>query len=152
MSPNQLTLIKDTVVRVLEGGAFLFVDEIALEATPSPGSNWEQLGVSIDYEGPHLGEIRFWVPKSLANSVAVNMLGLSEDTVVSEQQELDAIKEMLNMIAGNFLTDAFGVEDVYHLGIPFSLLPQDIEVSTNSPDHLWVSAEDHPVLVSIHSR
>lgn len=141
--------LRSSAERILEGAAFLFTDELQPMDIPSPHQEWGQVGVRLEFHGPHSGELRMWLPLSLSRMVAVNMLGLDDSEDCSEEKELDAVKEILNMILGNYLTDAYGVQDVYQLGIPRVLHPDEFAPTLDYP-HLWLSVEGQPFLLALY--
>jgi CheY-specific phosphatase CheX len=104
----------DTATRVFEQAAFMFADEV------DTIENQLDIGVSLSYSGEKSGTIELWTIGELALTIANNLLGetgeLSGDKLIARQT--DAVKEMLNMIAGNLITDLYGTEPIYNLDIP----------------------------------
>ncbi len=135
---------------IFEGAAFLFIDELLPESKPAKGSNWNQIGVGLEYIGPTRGEVRLWVTESLARTIAVNMIGLDDADTCPRSKIIDAVKEVLNMIVGNFLTDAFDPDDVFNLGIPVELQAEQVSESYSDAAHLWLDVEGNPTLISLH--
>lgn len=129
--------------RILEEAAFLFSEPLDESAIP-PGT-WEPVGVELRWTGPSTGVMRAWADPSFLPVLAANMLGIEEDDPESQAKGLDALKESLNMIVGNCLTEAWGPGPVFHLEVPrqieetFGWLERD--------DGLWMSAEGKPVLL-----
>ena len=150
MANDLTTIARDSTLRILEGAAFLFTDLLEPESTPGRKEHWAQLGVRLDWTGPVKGEMRLWINDALAKVIAINMLGLEDGVPCPREREIDAVKEVLNMVVGNFLTEAFGTEAVFHLGIPQTLLSASIVESLDAQDRFWVSAEEQPILVSVH--
>jgi CheY-specific phosphatase CheX len=104
----------DTATRVFEQAAFMFADEVdSIE-------DKLDIGVALSYSGENCGTIELWTVRELALTIADNLLGeteeLSEDQLMERQA--DAVKEMLNMIAGNLITDLYGTEPIYNLAVP----------------------------------
>jgi CheY-specific phosphatase CheX len=103
-----------TATRVFEQAAFMFADEV------DTIENKLDIGVSLSFNGENSGTVELWTVGELALTIANNLLGesgeLSEDLLIARQT--DAVKEMLNMIAGNLITDLYGTEPVYNLAIP----------------------------------
>lgn len=150
MTESIVNIAEASTVNILEGAAFIFTEKLAPEEIPQVSESWTQIGVRLEYEGPHSGELRMWIDEPLSKIIAQNMLGLEESEECSEEKEMDAVKEILNMILGNYLTEAFGTEDIYHLGIPRIIPGKLFEESVECPLRFWLSAEEHPMLVSIH--
>lgn len=143
---NMKNTLSESAVRVLEGAAFLFTDDLNPENTPRDISAWSPIVTSLHYEGPNVGFCELWLSQSMAKTVAQNMLGLESLDDVTEQKMHDAAKEMLNMVLGNFLTDAFGVDDVYGLGIPQLESKSALPVETDPFIHVWLDVEGEPIL------
>ena len=150
MQQEQLDMAKEAAIRILERAAFLFTDEIEDEQCPKANSKWGQKGVALDYQGPVSGELRLWMPESLSRLAAANMLGLDEGAPMSEKEEDDAVKEILNIILGIYLTEAYGTEPVFQLGIPRVLPTEEWKISLMASGHFWMAVEGFPVLLSVH--
>lgn len=150
MNESLLRIVEASCIHILEHAAFLFTEQMLPEDYPESASQWLPIGVRLEYEGPRSGELRLWIAEPLSRTIAQNMLGLDEMEDCSEEKEMDAVKEILNMILGNFLTEAFGTEVVFHLGIPRIIPEKLLDESLENPYRFWLSAENHPLLISIH--
>jgi CheY-specific phosphatase CheX len=151
MSDQLINAAREASVRILECAAFLFTDSLPPESVPQHGSQWHQIGVSLEYNGPVNGELRMWLSEALSKTIAVNMLGIEMGENCPEEREVDAVKEILNMILGNYLTEAYGLDAVFHLGIPRLLHPKMLAESYTDL-HFWLDAEGQPFLLSIHPQ
>lgn len=135
----------EVISRILEETAFVFTDTISNAAIPDPGT-WEVSGVSLDFSGEQSGQMRMWASHGFARSVAANMLGVSDDDPSAAEKGLDALKESLNIIVGNYLTTFFGEEPVFDLGLPQPVDPEKVADDVTSADAVWLSADDHPIM------
>jgi CheY-specific phosphatase CheX len=103
-----------TASRVFEQAAFMFADEVeTLDCELT-------IGVSLSFIGENSGTVELWTVRELTLIIADNLLG-ETDTLSEEKlqaRQADALKEMLNMIAGNLITDLYGTEPIYNLDIP----------------------------------
>jgi|GEM_PF-909267 len=151
MSEQLIEAAREASVRILECAAFLFTEELAPESIPPHESEWHQIGVSLEYTGPVNGELRMWLSEPLSKTITANMLGVDNRDECSEEREVDAVKEILNMILGNYLTDAYGLEAIFHLGIP-RILPPHALLDSYDDLHFWLDAEGEPFLLSIHPQ
>lgn len=144
MTPDFTEALSKVAVRILEEAAFLFSDDLA--PADRPDHTWEPVGASLEYEGiEDSGHIQVWADVAMVRSLASNMLGLDEEDPESAAHVADALKELLNMVLGNVLTELWGTEPVFHLGIPTLL--DDSEWSPQSASRgLWLSVEGHPVV------
>jgi hypothetical protein len=135
---------------VFEGAAFVFSDELDATAAPKPGV-WRADGVSLAFKGPRSGGIRLWAEESLGRIVAANMLGLDATDPSIGGRRTEALKELLNIVVGRFITTAFGDDRIFDLGLPatvdFAILKDDME----SRNRAWLSAEGTPVLLVLNT-
>lgn len=150
MDESIVAIAKESAIRILERAAFLFSEDIPENQIPLADTFWRQKGYALDYSGPLKGELRIWLPESLSRVIVSNMLGLDEESEMAQKEEDDAVKEVLNIILGIFLTEAFGTEAVFHLGIPQMLEPDEWNESAQAEGHFWLWVENEPVLMSVH--
>lgn len=146
MSENLLDHLHDSAYRVLESSTFVFVDDVDHEYIPYDDGE-DFTGAALQYEGPVRGEIQLWVQNELPEIFASNMLGVDANDPTADQKREDALKEVLNMITGIFLTEHFGVEPVFQLGIP------QIHSNEKFPDwhslkYVWLDAEGQKLLIT----
>ena len=138
----------EVVNRVLEETAFVFTDSLMPEEVPDP-SNWEASGVALRFFGTPSGEMRMWASDGFARCVAANMLGVAEDDPAAAENGIDALKESLNIIVGNYLTVVYGEEPVFDLGLPGPVDPEQLAQDFAHPEAILLAADDHPVLILI---
>jgi chemotaxis protein CheY-P-specific phosphatase CheC len=133
-----------TATRVFEQAAFMFADEVEII------ENQLDIGVSLSYSGENSGTIELWTVGELALTIANNLLGetgeLSGDKLIARQT--DAVKEMLNMIAGNLITDLYGTEPIYNLAIPEKIEIQSV-LSEIPEDAAKLNVEGLPVVILV---
>jgi Chemotaxis phosphatase CheX len=138
-----------TISRILGEAAFIFTDNLDLSARPGHGT-WDADGVSLQFFGPQSGELRMWVSKGFACYAAANMLGMDADSDdardYARRKGTDALKELLNMIVGNFITAAYGDKPVFELGLPKNISREMMEKDFSIPDAIWLGAEGNPIL------
>ena len=144
MSTNELKQALEIVApRILEEAAFIFSQP--LEGPDQPDDEWTPVGVELLWEGPSNGMMRLWAEPALLPVFAANLLGIEEDDPLSAQKGLDAVKEILNMMVGNSLTEAWGPGPIFHLHIP-----EAVDAAKFTPDRvdgIWLSAEGRPMLL-----
>ncbi|MDD5674716.1 MAG: chemotaxis protein CheX [Chitinivibrionales bacterium] len=133
------------ISRIVGDAAFMFADELKTEARPQPGQ-WRAQGVALDFNGEVSGRFRLWVGPSLALQFAANMLGLEADDALSEIKKQDALKEMLNIIVGNFLTESFGPAASFAMGLPQTLSDDKLGPDCANVNAVWLAVEGSPVL------
>jgi len=107
-------------------------------------------GAIINFSGPIDGSIFFLIPKTAANEITANFLGNNVESIEEEQRK-DTIKEALNMVGGNMLSD-LDSEGLISLDIPQLISQEDL-----SPDKLqdlqgeifFIETEDNRMVVGI---
>lgn len=144
MNPDFTEALSKVAVRILEEAAFLFSDDLA--PAERPDHSWQPIGAALEYEGDEdSGRLEVWADLAMVRSLASNMLGLDEEDPESTAHVSDALKELLNMVLGNVLTEVWGTAPVFHLGIP-TLLDAEAWDPRGSSRGLWLSVEGHPVV------
>jgi len=146
MNDNDI-LIK-TCCDVFESLSFMFGEPIDLDEVESEAETF--IKVTISYKGDRAGAINLIVCAETANSLAYNILGIDEDEEdLSIESAMDALKELLNTICGQFMTSRFGDEPVFDLSVPETKIisPDEWQGSVNSGDFLAVNIEDEHILI-----
>jgi hypothetical protein len=133
------------ISRIIGDAAFMFTDPLDAEGRP-PVEGWTTLGVSLSFSGDIAGEFRFWASPSLTQGIAVNMLGLDQAAMLSDEKLKDALKEIVNIIVGNFITEMYGDGVVATLGLPGMIEPAHLGGDHGNPDAQWLSVDGNPVL------
>jgi CheY-specific phosphatase CheX len=75
------------------------------------------------------------------------MTGIDADSPLAREKGVDAMKEMMNIIAGNALTELFGTTAVFDLGIPQKADTASFDADRMSSGGIWLLAEEHPLLL-----
>jgi len=133
------------IARILGETAYIFVEIPDENPIPDP-DKWDAAGVSLRFYGSENGEMRMWASRGFARCVAANMLGIDEEDETAQEKGLDALKESLNIILGNYITTIYGVEPVFDLGLPEPLDPAALHTDLVRSDAILLTAEDYPVL------
>ena len=108
-------LLKSVCEMVLEQIAFLF-SESAEERVDISGDDWYY--GTMEFCGPLLGTMQIATRYQLSRLLAANMLGVEPEEEQSVRCAGDAVKELLNIVCGRFLTEAFGEDTVFTLSAP----------------------------------
>lgn len=143
MSKDLTNILASVTESIMEQVAFVFFDENGDASKPS-ASNWDAVGAKISYSGVQSGTIHLWISRELACNIASNMLAL--DNLDDSKKSEDAVMELCNIIAGNFITEAFQNSEI-SMEIP-SLLSND-KLIQDVIDHnaTWFSSEDEQILI-----
>ncbi|MGM0443862.1 MAG: chemotaxis protein CheX [Fibrobacterota bacterium] len=141
-------ILETTAGTILEESAYLFAAPMDQAAAPDP-AQWECRGVSITFtqdDGSVSGELHMWYGDDLAAIAAANMLGLDESDSTAAEKGGDALGEILNIFAGNFLTALYGDDVLFTLSSPEMLDQSTFDRDEEEEHTVWLEAEDFPVL------
>ncbi|MCC6581154.1 MAG: chemotaxis protein CheX [Phycisphaeraceae bacterium] len=131
------TMTEQVAAEVLEEMAFMFAETVSPADLPDPEN---MLCASIQFKGPHTGQVDLAMPQSCGAAVAANILGVDpSDPKVSSDQK-DSVAELLNVICGQLLTRYGGEEPVFDLSVP--------KVQSMDSDD-WHHLRDHPESVCL---
>ena len=148
------TILSEVFCDVLINYAFMFGDPAPKDELLTSGTGY--LRTTVSFKGHQSGIIGVSTPTDLGVQLAANVLGLESDEDDSIENALDAIKELLNIVCGQFLTSAFGDEPVFDLLPPASLKIDKAEWDEllKSEETMGFVVEDEPAIlyVSIESE
>lgn len=105
----------DAVRQTLENMVFMEVAE--QRGTPTEIPAEELTWTSLLVNDPIQGELYLALPAELLKKITGNVFGLAEEEVTSSQG-YDILNELLNTIAGLFLTNLLPGEQEYNIGLP----------------------------------
>lgn len=149
MTPLLRETITQTIGRILGEAAFIFTDVLDNKLKPA-AAEWDGDGVSLSFTGTPSGELRMWVGSGFACITAANMLGIDTGSEEARSKGLDALKELLNMIVGNFITEAYGETPVFVLGLPTSIPSDRKEHDVDNSEAIWFEAEGNIIMFLVH--
>jgi hypothetical protein len=109
-------LLADALGRTLEEAAFVFAERC--EAPPPYAGALLQARLAYEGCGAEQGELVLTAPRTLATTLAANLLGEEDGSPEAERRQGDALGELLNMIAGAVVFDLFGPDARCALGLP----------------------------------
>lgn len=134
---------------VLERQAFAFAEPAPLDDLGIPGE--PPLCATMTFSGPSRGELGLVVPPEVATEIAASLLGVDADDDEARAGAEDALKEVLNVACGQYLTSAFGVGPVFHLSIPqvVELEPEQWELIANRDGAIGLLLDDRPLLAYV---
>jgi CheY-specific phosphatase CheX len=120
--PNPKPTFDDLIFQVGEMTfgelAFMLVIPEEVQSVDAPPAPWGYAG-HVDFTGPFNGQLYCVISADLLEPLAANMLGIDTDEELPEGVRMeDALKELLNVIAGNLLPAIAGDEVVFHIGGP----------------------------------
>ena len=91
--------------------AFMFPIEGA-EAGAPPG---DRTIVRVVFRGPFSGTLELAVQPEMLPALAGNMLGLDPGQTPTDAQQIDAVKELANIVCGNILPEVGTPRDVFNV-------------------------------------
>ena len=106
----------------LEKLAFLFADVDDERANDGPDPAWTG---RVDFNGYFGGSLWMRISTCVIPELAGNMLGIDDDAEISEAEQQDALKEILNVICGNALPAIAGDQVEFSIEAPEVLSPED---------------------------
>jgi len=83
-----------------------------------PDMKTDALNVRVEYSGRHNGELGLIMEQPLAMRIAARILGNDSTVDVSDEMIEDAIRELINVVCGHFVTLMYGYTPVLKLSIP----------------------------------
>lgn len=87
-------------------------------AADMPEMKTDALNVRIEYTGEHKGELGLILEKPMASRFAAHILGLASPGDVHDDMIEDALKELLNVVCGHFVTLLYGYAPVLKISLP----------------------------------
>ena len=145
--------LKNVSLKVLEDWGLMLVDELKIEEIGFD-LNQPLYMAWINMHGSINGALSIVAQKDFMTSLATNLLGEDESYVPSTEEGEDALKEMSNVLAGNFFTEAYGDATAFDL-----INPEVGEIKKEELDKVLkrrvvhcFSADGQPVAVTFSIR
>lgn len=116
MTRNPSEDLMEVAGETLEQLAFVF----SFPDDADPDAIWETAvtGARLTFCGPLQGELLMAISSTALPELTANMLGLEEGEVPPVDQQMDALKEALNVICGNLLPRIGGADAVFDIQAP----------------------------------
>jgi len=115
MNVASLDALSEVTQEVLLATAFAFGDPCPATELPDCGSSL--LRARLQFQGSVSGELHLTAPADLCAVLAADVLSEDADAIGRDESE-DSLKELLNVIGGNWLTALYGDELVFALSAP----------------------------------
>lgn len=117
-------IIYQVLEAILENLAFLF---FAPEDTRDTMDYNVAVAAKISFTGLFSGTLVLALSHQVLPEIARNMLGVDEDIPIPQQH--DAFKELLNVICGNVLPAIAGKREIFAIGVPDIISPEEMTKS-----------------------
>lgn len=153
MSPDEKQIVITVMAEVLETMAFMFADPYENEELPEEIP--DAIKASMEFCGEEgFGAISLTVPALMCMELASNILGMEPDDPSSQNKAEDALKELLNVVAGRLATGVFGSKPVFTLSVPeVVIMDKDSWMAIyNDPNTIRFSADSRLVLLTAEFR
>lgn len=148
MSDNENPLLKVSL-KVLEDWAMMLVD-------PADGKtelfelDAPLFRSHIEMHGAFHGRISIIAQESFMRGLATNLLGANDPSSISDADFTDAFREMGNVLAGNFLTEAYGADVAFDVLNPKveQVSAEELKQLAQRPQTYFLKADEEPICVS----
>jgi len=147
MSDTTTQSVQEVFCEVLASLAFMFGDPASPQDLPPMGE--PAMMATIGFRGPTAGNLALLAPRSLAQELAANILGIEPDEDAAGEQASDALGELMNVTLGRLLTTISGDAPVFDLTPPQVSDANDEQWQqfVEAGDAVAVLIEDKPVLL-----
>ena len=146
MKPIYRQALKEVSEQVFEELAFMFAD-----SDPGDLEAWEReksyLKAEIAFQGPVSGSLWIAAPPAFCRELAANILGLDGDELSAREKAEDALKELVNIVCGHFLTRTAGEDPLFTISPPEAREVARPDAGNEEPLRLLV--EDYPVALNV---
>lgn len=113
---------------------FAFADDERVNDGPPPAMTGR-----VEFNGCFSGVLMVRISLGAVTELATNMLGLDDHCEISDAEQQDAFKEMLNVICGNLLPAIAGDRMEFHIGPPDVLSEDEARIELDKKDPLCVA-------------
>jgi CheY-specific phosphatase CheX len=136
MEQNLRGHLYHSAVRIFEELTFMFTDS---DLEPAQSEAPFEAGASVRFRGPLEGKLTVYLFGNVLSALSSNMLADAENP--NREMQLDALKEVVNVICGNLLPLVAGK------GAVFDLNPPDIVTSVEPQEEDGL--EDHVSVIGL---
>ena len=149
MEENLNDVLTKMFAEVAEQMAFLFCEPAREEELSASTSSYVE--ARMTFLGPRRGALRIATTPELCRQVSANVLGIEPEDEQAQRGADDALKELLNVTCGRFLTAIAGEEAVFDLSVPAvsRLSAEEWGRFCRESEMARLMVEDSPVLLSV---
>ena len=147
MQNEYAVILSEVFCNILMNYAFMFGDECAKDEFPANGDNY--MHATVSFSGDRSGSLGISTSPDLCVQLAANILGLDPDDGDSIEDASDALKELLNIACGQFLTATFGDVPIFELSPPSVSEIDETEWKTllENEETIGIMVDDVPAIV-----
>ena len=134
---------------VLEALAFMFVEQAEPDDVPDTVDGIIEVGIC--FTGAANGSLKLITTQAVCDEVAINLLGCFDASELSPESSRDAIKELINITCGQFLTATAGTKPVFNLNPPTVIDTDNNTWSQMKDDEssYIFTIDDEPIIINI---
>ena len=152
MSTDNIDILCNTAIETLERFAFLLGDPPNRDEAglpPLPPRLWL---VTLTFTGARTGTVVLATAPDLARQIAANLYSL-DLTAITDDQAIDALKELLNVTTGDYLHALEGNEPIFDLTPPALAALDRAEFERHWADrpHIALNVEGQPLWLGFGS-
>ncbi|GEM_PF-2802562 len=149
MDDNYKTVLETVVDDVFTNMAFLFCDPIENNIDIH---KYDGKAARMIFHGVVNGSMIAWLENSIIHEMTTNILGIDDDAKLSDAELEDALKELLNVLVGQFLVAAVGDKPIFDLSVPLILTSEKTNVDKlwNSSKSIKFMIDDRPLIINFH--
>lgn len=143
---NESHPLKKTTTKILEDWGMMLVEDADADAVDFGGES-PLYSSEVEMRGTFHGTLSVFAQEPFLATLAANILG---NDAPSEDDKLDAFKELGNILAGNFLTEAYGADLVFDVTQPrvSETNGEQLEKLEGQRVRFYFLADDAPVAVT----
>jgi chemotaxis protein CheY-P-specific phosphatase CheC len=145
MNADDNELMMKVFSSIFEDFAFMFVEEALDLETNSVGKYFR---AKIEFKSKsEKGYLEVVAPEEFCDETAENILGTEVEELPTDAGE-NALKELLNISCGYFLSEKFGTNEVFDLSIPSAnpVSQKEWDLLFNNRQHITFLVDESPVL------
>ena len=145
MNADDNELMMKVFSSIFEDFAFMFVEEALDLETNSVG---ECFRAKIEFKSKSKkGYLEVVAPEEFCDETAENILGTDVEELPAGSGE-NALKELLNISCGYFLSEKFGIDEVFDLSIPVAspVSQEEWNLLFNNKQYTTFLVDESPVL------
>lgn len=143
---NDTDYLTEAVKKTLSDMAFLDAEPVE----DDEGITGTSHIIAISYEAPERGSIALMLPLACKRQIVENIYGDEWESLDSEEID-DCLLEMLNVLAGEYLSSRYGREVRRDLSLPRLVFDAAELETSNTAERICFDAEGTP-FVLIHDR
>lgn len=145
MSQKIHEALSQVAVETFEKLAFMFAfpeDDVGSEDIEHP------IYGQVRFSGPFSGMLTIVISSAVLPELAANMLGLDEETRVTQEERHDALKETINVICGNLLPVVAGPEHIFNMETP-RVMPQNEDPQQDALARVGLSFDEGACVIGV---